>query len=198
MNCLRRLTVTLQYMPMRPSSVQHSTLGSSNIGSNTAGNGPQSSRTTTQSQQQPSAPSIKLATASGIRTSTASGNLTSSMAKLRLGNGNTGNSATGQSTISSTALPSKYQPSRPPGAAPSASNPQTSGRPLTKQPSSATSSSSSLAPTSVPGHLTVNSQGVLQGDIGTYDGGFERDMQSREVVRGESARVLALDSSVGP
>lgn len=177
-------------MPIRSSSVNPS-LQSSNIGSNTAQSNAQPPRAT---GQQPSAPSIKLATASGIRTSTASGNLTSSMAKMKLGNAS---NAMTTSTTSSTALPSKYQPTRP--AQPSTSNHAQSapGRALTKQPSSATSSSSSLAP-SVPPHLTVNSQGMLQGDIGTYDGGFERDMQSRQVVKGESAKVLALDLSVGP
>jgi len=43
-----------------------------------------------------------------------------------------------------------------------------------------------------------NSQHVLgkKVDIGVYDGGFEVD-DGREVVTGESARILALDSSAG-
>lgn len=42
---------------------------------------------------------------------------------------------------------------------------------------------------------------MLMGDIGVYDGGFELDAagdKDRVAVKGDAARLLAMDSSVGP
>ncbi|KAJ8292806.1 Mitochondrial distribution and morphology protein 34 [Rhodotorula toruloides] len=141
-------------------------------------------------------PSLKLATANSAasRASNATGG------KLRVPNGpgaNAGGAGTG--------LQSKFRGGganggTSPGAASSSAAPSTSTRPLPTGTSSRTAqppSSSSPPPSDVPS------------DIGTYDGGFERDEQRREkereaagggqAIRGEAVKILAMDSSAaGP
>ncbi|BGO93281.1 hypothetical protein NBRC10512_006195 [Rhodotorula toruloides] len=141
-------------------------------------------------------PSLKLATANSAasRASNATGG------KLRVPNGpgaNAGGAGTG--------LQSKFRGGganggTSPGAASSSAAPSTSTRPLPTGTSSRTAqppSSSSPPPSDVPS------------DIGTYDGGFERDEQRREkereaagggqAIKGEAVKILAMDSSAaGP
>ncbi|KAM0790068.1 hypothetical protein ACM66B_005396 [Microbotryomycetes sp. NB124-2] len=158
------------------------------------------------------APSLKLATAStaGIRPSNVTSHASSQQPstqqqqqhKVRLGQPG-----------SSSALPSKYQgasthhDSNNHSRAPTTTSGVSSNghRPvqtLAKQASTAStaSSSSSTTTTATGAQLTLNSQGMLTGDIGAYDGGFEREPNSGErvVVSSDSAKLLAMDSSVGP
>ncbi|KAK4050331.1 spindle assembly checkpoint kinase [Microbotryomycetes sp. JL221] len=159
------------------------------------------------------APSLKLATASSSSTSASStsSSTTSSMrpsavagSSLTLQQQKARNALTQQST----ALPSKYQGAhhnhamstdhhhnnsngmQVPRATMTSNHNGNTGRLTTtnQQPSRQTSS-----------QLTVNNQGMLAGDIGTYDGGFEREFSNERVaVSSDSAKLLAMDSSVGP
>ncbi|GAA5832991.1 hypothetical protein JCM3766R1_000387 [Sporobolomyces carnicolor] len=89
---------------------------------------------------------------------------------------------------SSTTLVSKYQ------GVPSASS-------ATRPPPSSAASSSSASSTSglrAPGPSTKPAPAAAPSgnDIGTYDGGFERDEKNKaEAPKGEVAKLLALDSS---
>ncbi|GAA6048535.1 hypothetical protein JCM3770_006541 [Rhodotorula araucariae] len=99
----------------------------------------------------------------------------------------------------SAGLPSKYQ------GGSSARAPQTGAG-----PSSASSASSSSSTLRVPGPSAAANGGrtappppASSSDIGAYDGGFERDeknaagagAQAGQVVKGEAAKLLAMDSS---
>ncbi|SCV73922.1 BQ2448_6352 [Microbotryum intermedium] len=169
------------------------------------------------------APSLKLATTtsnyssatisssntlSGSSTSTQTIRTTgvapsSNLAKMRVANPASGSASTAASISSNTAgngLQSKYQGPKTmgvqPGATPSASSTSSSSssRPLLVKHNSfaATTGSASAA-------LSFNAQGMLTGDIGTYDGGFEKDIAGRsEPLKPAIAKMLALDSSVGP
>ncbi|KAK4051015.1 spindle assembly checkpoint kinase [Microbotryomycetes sp. JL201] len=155
------------------------------------------------------APSLKLATASsaGIRpsnvTSHTAPNPSSSQQqqqqKARLGQ-------SASAGVGSSALPSKFQgtlnhhdanPSRQTNATANSLRP---GQPSAKQTTSTTSSSSTSSTSAHQAQLSLNSQGALTGDIGSYDGGFEREIGNGEkvVVSSDSAKLLAMDSSVGP
>ncbi|GAA6015525.1 hypothetical protein JCM11491_004382 [Sporobolomyces phaffii] len=103
-----------------------------------------------------------------IRSSTASSsNIHSSHPSLKLATAHT----------NPTALASKYHGSRP--------------APSTSSASSTTSTSRSANPTSVPAPAQVPAN-----DIGTYDGGFERDEKNKaDAPKGDVAKLLALDSS---
>ncbi|ORY77263.1 kinase-like domain-containing protein [Leucosporidium creatinivorum] len=162
------------------------------------------STTTSSSSNMPlsRAPSLKLATTTSTapsRTSTAApgasaAGITSSMGKLRIGAG-TGASASSATNGGggNTALPSKYQPTRP-LTVPSASSSSSSLRaPGPSKPAATVASAA---------HLQLNAQGQLVGDIGTYDGGFERDQARLAAAaggeKGEKDKLKELDSSLGP
>ncbi|BGP33730.1 spindle assembly checkpoint kinase [Rhodotorula toruloides] len=171
--------------PIRPSNAAAS---SSSLSAQPTSSAPSSSNINRQ-------PSLKLATANSAaaRASNATGG------KLRVPNG-PGAAAGGAGT----GLQSKFRGGganggTSPGAASSSAGPSTSYRPPQPSASSRTAQpcSSSPPPSDVPS------------DIGTYDGGFERDEQRREkereaagggqAIKGEAVKVLAMDSSAaGP
>ncbi|GAA5957445.1 hypothetical protein JCM21900_003309 [Sporobolomyces salmonicolor] len=146
------------------------------------------------------APSLKLATANSthsvasVRTSTAPGTGPgANPAKLRMP-APAGPSA----AATSSGLQSKYQ--GPPSSAASSSRP-----PLTASASASASSTSTLRAPAPPSSASSPSSSTHKlpppaNDIGTYDGGFERDEKNKaDAPRGEVAKVLALDSSsAGP
>lgn len=125
------------------------------------------------------APSLKLATSTlqpfPPRSSTIPSTSTA-LNKVRLANN--------PATTTTSALPSKFQGARPP--------PASSSTAQVRPPASSTNYSNKAGVQVKPSVLQLGGNGEV--GIGTYDGGFEKDA-AREVVQGEAAEVLAMDSS---
>ncbi|GAA5907225.1 hypothetical protein JCM6882_008395 [Rhodosporidiobolus microsporus] len=136
-------------------------------------------------------PSLKLATASRASATT------SSIAKPpRLLGDAPGGVATAGAKVgapSAGGLQSKYQGGGGVARPPPSGAPSSSASSLRAPTASSSSSRPPLGPASSAS--SINSQAPEMG-MGTYDGGFERDERNKgEGVRGEAARVLAMDSS---
>ncbi|KDE05284.1 AUR protein kinase [Microbotryum lychnidis-dioicae p1A1 Lamole] len=120
----------------------------------------------------------------------------SNLTKMRVANpASTSTVVSSSFNAAGNGLQSKYQgPKMTSGAPSSSAASSSSSRPLLVKHNSFASTTGSASAA-----LSINAQGMLTGDIGTYDGGFEKDIAGRsEPLKPAIAKMLALDSSVGP
>ncbi|KAK4702020.1 hypothetical protein P7C70_g4202, partial [Phenoliferia sp. Uapishka_3] len=139
------------------------------------------------------APSLKLATTTSYRPSTSSAIPSSSIPSKPRPITTTTSSST---SSSSSGLQSKYQ-----GPA-SSSQSATSLRPPSAQGQYRSTTATASGTTTASAQLYIGAGGKLEGEIGAYDGGLERDLAKSQrdnagAGEGSGAELLAVDSSSG-